>query len=609
MKVENTQFNNRIRTENIMKERHKSDFQKNNENKSIQINRPADQLGFSGSEHSYQKNISFKGNPKLAQEIATSVLTKTTAEAADKLPKWAEKMGGSNWFDKVLKVVHKNEAGFDAFIALVVAGILKPVCVLAMPGAEREDKEMSATKNAVSAFIGFVLSNLILGPCSNAVNRITKSFDSTNPTQYIKNQEYINAITSETIKEGAKSTLDDAFKTAYKRFPDLGVSPLKAGVTIALTPLVLNVLFKKDEKKKAKKMKPMENPINQMAVMNAIRMDEVNKNKNKEEFLSNSNTNTSSQPAFKGNAAKGVSETIEVTQEIIKKKNILSRAKDLYTDTLGEPIAKFYGKLANTKPAQWLVEKTSHFEKPSARWSDLASVAITFFYVNNTWKSEKMEPERKLPLMINNIMVTAASSTAAFLIDKYTDKPMEELLKSYITKHETTLHDNSNKHIKKVLQNVYECSDKELNALNIKKLMKHGEEIIGANGEKLKDMSGHLKKAIEVLMNDDVIKQAIKDKLISAEDVQKMAAAGFAQQASKIYKNISKAKSLTVFTFTVRFLVTVLMTPVIGRVVALVNKKLGKEEAKPENKKDDKTIPPACSETIGMKDYMNSLNK
>ena len=79
---------------------------------------------------------------------------------------------------------------------------------------------------------------------------------------------------------------------------------------------------------------------------------------------------------------------------------------------------------------------------------------------------------------------------------------------------------------------------------------------------------------------DDVVKRAIKEKIIENDDVAKIAAAGFEKQASKIYKNISKTKSLTVFTLTVRFLVTVLMTPVIGKVVAMVNKKLGRGKYK-----------------------------
>lgn len=590
----------------VLKERPKSGFLHKTEhknNKSVYLSRPADQQGFSGSERSKGRDeISFTGDPKLVQKLATSVLEKNA-----EIPNWAQKMGGAEWFKKVLKSVDKNEAAYEALIALVVAGVMKPMCVLAMPGAEREDKEMAATKNAVSAGIGFILSNLILGPCSNAVNRITKSFETIDPTKYVKDQNYINALTDEALVGTAKSTLGDSFKSSFKKFPDLGVSPLKAGVTIALTPMVLNLLFKKDKKKKEAKMKPIDNPINKMTAMNAIRMD-ASKKPEETKQASTTNNQNGNNPAFKGKGPEFVQEAIELASE---KKNIFSKAKTFYTNVLGEPIARVFGRAATTKPAQWVVEKASHFEKVSPRWSDLASFAITFFYVNNTRKSEKIDEERKLPLMINNVMVTGASSAAAFLIDKYTDKPMENLLKSYITKHETALHDKSNSNIIRVLENALQTEDKELNAFNIKKLLKHGSEIVGENNEKVKDMSSHLSDAIKSLNESDVVKEAIKKNLIKESDVAKMAASGFSQQASKIYKNISKTKSLTIFTLTVRFLVTVLMTPLIGRVVALVNKKLGKEsgDSKGKNKTQDNTVPPAGSETIGMKDYMKSLNK
>ena len=575
-------------------------------------NRPANASALSGSERLYKKNdIAFTGDPKLVQHIATDVLKK----GGEKIPQWAEKMGGANWFSKVLKSVDKNEAFYEAAVALGVAGVLKPICVLAMPGAEREDKEMAATKNAVSAGIGFILSNLILSPCSNAVNRITDSFHSANPTEYIKDAKYVQALKSSDIATGAKSTIGDAYKSAFKKFPDLGVSPLKAGITIALTPIVLKVLFGKDKKSKDKK-DPVPNSMSQMPVMNAIRIDSNNSSNSPVADNNTKQIAASSKPSFKGNINQSpsftgdkVSETIELAAEAAKKnKHLLGKAKDAYTNALGAPLAKIFGKLSTTKPAQWVVEQTSHFEKPSPRWSDLASIAITFFYINNTRKSEKIDEERKLPLMINNGMVTVASSVAAFLIDKYTDKPMDHLLRGYLTKHEADLHNKSNVHIKSVLNNVKDMANPTpVEANSVKQLLENGKEILGSGVD---EGSGFLKDAINALRNDATVQEAIEKGLIKGEEVAQMAAAGFSQQASKVYKNMSKTKSLTIFTITVRFLVTVLMTPVIGKVVALVNKKLGKTDGKGKDKKvQDSSIPQAGSETIGMKDYMNSLKK
>lgn len=579
------------------------------QNNNIQNYRPAERLSLGGSERSRETNsdISFTGDPKLVTKIAKEALQKGSSMD---IPAWAEKMGGADWFKKVLHSVNKNETFYEAVVALGVAGILKPICVLAMPGAEMEDKQMSATKNFVSAVAGFGLSNLILSPCSDAVNKITKSFDSKNPTQYIKDMDYINALKNEELLAGMKSTLGDSFKTTYKKVWDVGVSPLKAGITLALMPYVLKALFG-DKKKKKEENKPQNNPLSQMTVMNTIRMDKNSSSKKANpSFTGNGSTETKQNSPFAQNEISFTGKEAAITDAIktgaAKVGGKIGQAKEAYCGFLSEPIAKFMGKLSGTTPARKLVETFAHFDKPTARWSDMASFAITYFYINNTRKSEKIEEERKLPLMINNFMVTVASSTAAFLIDKYTDKPMENLLKGYLVKHEDTLHKQSAKTITETLEKALKATEVDKN--EIANLTRHSDDIL--QGADIKSMSSHLQDAIQELKNNDVVQKAIKSNIISADDISKMAVSGFEKQASSVFKNIMKAKSLTVFTLTVRFLVTVLMTPVIGRVVDVVNKKLGRGKyAQDKNLPQSANIPPAGSETIGMKDFLSTLNK
>ncbi len=561
--------------------------QKNRQN----IERPAQCESIGGSECLIKDNVSFAGDPKLVTKLTKEVLQ--SGENL-KISSLAQKVGSANWFKGVLNSVQKNETFYEAMTALVVAGMLKPACVLAMPGAEKEDKEMSATKNAVSAFVGFGISNLILGPFSTAVNKITESLNGKNPTKYIKDMDYVKALKSEELQTGLKSTLGDAFKTTYKKFPDIGVAPLKAGITIALTPYILKFLFHKDKKKENKQI---ESPLKQMTVMNSIRMDS-NKKEDKIKNPSFKGLNKDDAPHFKG----GVSQIIEITQDIPKKTNIVSKAKTAYCETLSKPIAKFIGKISTTNPAKKVVETSAHFDKVSARWSDMASFAITYFYINNTRKSDKIEEDRKLPLMINNFMVTVASSTAAFLIDKYTDKPTEQLFKSYVKNRECEIFDKSNQNIVKTLE--YALEGKK-DSSDIKNLMNHSDDLLSEGAEKL---TSNLKDAVNALKNNGIVKEAISKNIINSDDLTKIAVSGFEKQAQNIYKNISKAKSLTVFTITVRFLVTVLMTPVIGRVVAMVNKKLRKD-GKKNIENNNASVPVAGSETLGIKDYMNSLNK
>ncbi len=531
---------------------------------------------------------SFSGaNKPLAGAKLLTNLAKGAIEQGDKLnvPKWAEKMGGAKWFDSVIRAVDKNEAIYEAAAALVVAGVLKPMCVLAMPGAEMEDKQMAATKNTVSAVIGFGVSNLLLSPFSNAVNRISSSIESQNPTKYIKDAKFVKTLQNEEVLPGLKSTMADSFKTTFKKMPDMAVSPLKAGLTISLTPVVLAILFGKKKDKKG--VQETSNPTDTMTVMNSIRADKENKKAEK----------SGNQPSFTGS----LNDT-EKSGNQPSFTGALGNAKKAYDDFLGEPIAKLIGKFAPTKVGQGLVRTAAKFEKPAARWSDMASIAITYFYVNNTRKSEKIEEDRKLPLIVNNIMVTAASSAAAFLIDKYTDKPVEHLLSGYMKKHGSEMFQKSNGSvIENVKKGINNASD-----FDLKNMTKHSAELLSGGVENLSDVA---KTGIKELQNNDVIKEGIKKGLFKSDDVAKMALSGFEKYAGKINKNISKAKSLTVFTLTVRFLVTVLMTPVIGKVVEFIKNKTNNDDKTPKNTVPKDMIPPAGSETLGMKDFIGSLNK
>ncbi len=602
--------------------------------------RPAERVSLGGSKILDETNTtsfdktSFTGKEKIVKTTAEMVkdITKEAINkgAMENVPAWADKMGGANWFKGVLKSVDKSETFYEALTALVVAGMLKPVCVLAMPGAEMEDKQMSATKNSVSAFIGFGLSNLILGPFSSAVNKVVKSLDSKDPTKYIKDANYVDALKNEeliTLANGTKlkSTLGDAFKTTYKKIPDIGVSPMKAALTIALTPYILKLLFGKDKKSKQVKKNPIENPMNKMTVMNTIRMNSNEIHTNQPSFNGSDNKNTNSNisftgnsqnsnPSFKGNIASevadntsdifasGVKKTIEFAKKQEPPKGF-KKLKSMYNAIFDEHIAKGIGWIAPRKVGQKLVETTARFEKPSARWSDLASFAITYFYVSNTAKSEKIEEERKLPLMINNCMVTAASSTAAFLIDKYTDKPMEDLLRSYVKHNDAELYNKANG---KIVESLKIALEEGKENIDLDAMKRHSDELLSGGWDNFSDA---LKDSIKALKDNDIVQRAIKENIIENDDIAKLAASGFEKQAKSIYGNISKAKSLTVFTLTVRFLVTVLMTPVIGRVVAFVNKKIGKtndEDNKNQNNYSNGPIP--GSETFGMKDYMKTLS-
>ena len=221
---------------------------------------------------------------------------------------------------------------------------------------------------------------------------------------------------------------------------------------------------------------------------------------------------------------------IDRLPSIIKNKKAVqsafAKSEEMYNGLINL-IAKGIGKASNTDLSKYLVKKLNYFKKPSARMADLASFVITFFYVNNTRKSEKIEEERKMPLMVNNITVTLVSSTMAALIDKGSDVVLDR--------------------VKGAL-----CTQK-------------GKEVLDGVINSVPDVASNLQ--------GQSIEQLAEDILKSKE---------FRSKIKDYTKRFEKAKSLTIFSFTVRFLITVLMVPVAGKIVKIIKEKIKKEQQNPQ---------------------------
>ena len=260
------------------------------ENKSTDITRPTESVNFSGSAvlngsaaETDKKAEKKKNLLKTIGLIAGTVaaLAAGTTALVFKL----KKAGGGNLakgialnqkFYNAAAFSEKNEAFVKNAIALGLAGILKPICVLAMPGADEKDKQFTATKNMLSAFIGFGLTSAILGPINYGVDRFMK-----NPAKYLPEghkliQEFQNAMAKPytiDISKKPKYTLVDrwirrkpapdfcdhyeAFKIMYKNALGLITAPLKAYLTIKAMPFILKVLFGKDKKGKENQEQPL----------------------------------------------------------------------------------------------------------------------------------------------------------------------------------------------------------------------------------------------------------------------------------------------------------------------------------------------------------------
>ena len=181
--------------------------------------------------------------------------------------------------------------------------------------------------------------------------------------------------------------------------------------------------------------------------------------------------------------------------------------------------------------------------KPSARMADLESILVTLYWINNTNKSKKIEPSQKLGLNVHSATVTIVSSTCAFIIDTLLDGLIDRTAKKY------------GNIIEEIAQTIPE---------NIKQ---------SANKEELINF---LKEKTSTLLNSEKIVKSLSNVDLANKDSITQAI----NSLSSTYKRqLSKFKSLTIFTFVVRFLVPVLMVPVSGTLKKkIVERQKQKEE-------------------------------
>lgn len=256
------------------------------ENKNTDIARPTESVNFGGSAVLYkntkeaEKKKNFKKKVMLGAGAATTLVASTAAlvlslkKAGD--GNLAKGIALSQRFYNAAAFSEEHEAFVKNAIALGLAGILKPICVLAMPGADEKDKQFTATKNMLSAFIGFGLTSAILSPVSYGVDRFMK-----NPSKYLPACHKITTEFQEALKKPytidiskkPKYTLVDrwirrkpapdycdyynSFKIVYKNALGLITAPLKAYLTIKAMPFILKAVFGDSRKKKDSTEQPM----------------------------------------------------------------------------------------------------------------------------------------------------------------------------------------------------------------------------------------------------------------------------------------------------------------------------------------------------------------
>ena len=522
--------------------------------------------------------------------------------------------GFTKAFNKTVEFVNDNEAAYNAIYSLIVAGMLKPLFVLNMPGSEEKDKQIVATKNFLQAFLGSFLSLTIGGGfIKKAIDvvktnlKLFKVDDDNNLKVFSEESTKVLEVAKEAlIKEGKEPTIDeikqkakhlignfnknhkDAFEqnTAFLKLMKSGAKNAKSGtsyqdafevfwknstgaltaigkakISSLLLPGVMAFLFAKKNAQKEAEQKAKENTLSSNLVFR----------NEQQQFQRMMNKNAN--PSFKGNL---LDSAIDGGARLIEKAGL--------SQNFGEPVTKFISK----------------FKKPSARMSDFESFAITAYWLQNTARSKKIDPSQKLGLNVHSALVTVVSSTAAFIIDWALDGLIDKSKASYKTKLNEIAESVQNMPLGENLDTVLEeysdvvkmgIKDEVVKILDSKHTKESIAKITDEDITKIIDSLKQTKSFEGINLKKDLIERVARSleksepirkqildscsDMIGAQDVAKnlaRAIAGkedvtkeIAKLTSKYGRKLSKFKSLTVFTLVVRFLVPVLMVPFSGK--------------------------------------------
>lgn len=210
------------------------------------------------------------------EEAAANVLKKAPIKGL------GNKILASEWFNKFLQITEEHNVATSAFIALILAGILRPLTTMALPGKDdREDKIYASGHAIASAIMGFVVSLILTSPLDGA---LTKTFDASEKVAGIKplkdgeNLKELEEMSSKKLVDMFKKTAElderiktaakadrksmkqevrnltrqkDAMNTLLKNAPEWVIAIPRSILTIAMIPPILKYVFGLEKKKKA----------------------------------------------------------------------------------------------------------------------------------------------------------------------------------------------------------------------------------------------------------------------------------------------------------------------------------------------------------------------
>ena len=410
-----------------------------------------------------------------------------------------------------------------------------------------------------------------------------------------KSDILLKGLKSKYISDNYFSTAENVIDKLYQPV----FMPIRAMITIALVPIILNALGKQ---------KPS------------------SANKSKEQAQPQQQSQTPVAPPIVTNTPKAAKPN-NVFSEMDKNNNVQQNPtfKGL-TDFAVKPLTKISGEVANTDFFKKWISKFSASPRTFTHLMVLDSVILSTFYTINSLRNKKIEKEQKPQMVINDALTLAVSAIGSYFLEDRVTKVVDKAGEKFIETAKVTVDQNGTK----IKVPAYKALGREMlekmgDNSPVKALMDKVEGLKGKVGEELdngiKEVVEMFKLEMAPVVDDANAKNAFittkemleehakelsvkvrevvksvdsaenKEKLLAFvkehyEDVQARA------KAKDFLSGLNKLKVLVVFGLIYRYLGPVLITPLANK---LSDKFFGKDKKADKKAEAANTQPVAQS--------------
>ena len=143
--------------------------------------------------------------------------------------------------------------------------------------------------------------------------------------------------------------------------------------------------------------------------------------------INNNKTTNSTAVSFGGPNSQKTFKYLK-SSKLIRQPNIFEKGADATT----EGLARAIGSIASTSPVKKVTQMLDKSQNGMRHLISAVSIILTACTMKNIFKSKKIEEDQKLPLMLNELLTTATTVSAGYIIDKKLDKGYQKFVDTFM---------------------------------------------------------------------------------------------------------------------------------------------------------------------------------